>query len=140
MLDKISVGGPKLQLKFFTGGPENQPVYILPGQAIYINYQALQDKNSYNMSKDQIEALITLAVAYARGKTPLTGSDWERKLTAPGTASIDETTYSNALALYSVYDEVNAKTLFNNDSRFGKYRNLIKAGTYNFIIDLPPKK
>lgn len=140
MLDKISVGGPKLQLKFFTGGPENQPVYILPGQAIYINYQALQDKNSYNMSKDQIEALITLAVAYSRGKTPLTGSDWERKLTAPGTASIDETTYSNALALYSVYDEVNAKTLFNNDSRFGKYRNLIKAGTYNFIIDLPPKK
>ena len=137
MLDKATTGGTKLRLKFFTNSQDKQMVYILPGQAIYINFSELQSRDSYNMSKDQIEALIVLAAASAKGKAPLGGDDWEEKLFAPGTASIDAKTYEAARALYKLYDDVNADALFNSNSRFGKYQQLIKAGTYNFAIDLP---
>lgn len=139
LVSKLTTGGKPLQLKYFNNGQEGQMVYILPGQAIYINYFELQARDKYNMSKDQIEALIALAVVQAQGKTPLSGSDWEQKLLAPGAGAVGDKAFSAARELYKRYDDVNADGLFNSDNRFGKYRNLIKAGTYNFTIPLPTK-
>lgn len=129
--------GSKLRLKFITNPKDNQLVYILPGQAIYIAYNELQARDKYNMPRDQIEALIALAVQLAQGKAPLAGNDWMNKLQAPGIGSVDPGSFDAARELYKKADPVNAEALFNSAARFGKYQRLITPGTFSLSIELP---
>ena len=47
------------KLKFFDNPQNNQLVYILPGNSIYLAYSKLLEKPGYDLNREQIEALTT---------------------------------------------------------------------------------
>lgn len=128
-------------LKFFANPTNNQVVYILPGNAIYLAYNKLQEKSGYNMSREQIEALITIALlksAPQAGTETLDQDNWQSLLFAPGTAGLDTPTIEAAKTLYRKFDPKSDGLMFSQ--RFmGKYKNLFKAGDFNIAI-APPQK
>ncbi len=135
-----TASGQAKRLKFINNPTDKQMVYVLPGQTVYLAFDQLQDKAGYNMKKDEIEALIALALVKSAEKSVLNSESWEMDLFASGSAVLDDKTFNAARELYKKYDPENADFLFNNDARFGKFRKLMKAGTYNISIDLPKKK
>jgi len=125
------------RLKFITRPEGKQLVFILPGQAIYLAFNQLQDKGGYNMKADEIQALIALALVSSGSDAKLDPEAWEEKFFRSGTTPVDDTAYAAARGLYRKFDPENAAGLFNSDRRFGKFRDRIKMGDFNFTIDMP---
>ncbi|HQH47271.1 MAG TPA: protein phosphatase 2C domain-containing protein [Candidatus Syntrophosphaera thermopropionivorans] len=122
-------------LKFFSQTRDNTVIYILPGQTIYLAYGILGTKAGYNMSQEQIEALLAIAIARSSGDSNLNTENWEQELFAPANTPLDEATWKKAQEIYSRYNKANASSLFNSTKRFGKFKTLIRTGKYSIAIN-----
>jgi len=122
-------------LKFFSQTRDNTVIYILPGQTIYLAYEMLGTKAGYNLSQEQIEALLAVAIARSSGDSNLNSENWEQELFSAANAPLDEATWQKAQEIYSKYNKANASSLFNSTKRFGKFKNLIKVGKYSIALN-----
>jgi protein phosphatase len=129
------------RLKFISNPEDKTLVFIVPGEVVYVAKNALEDKNSYNMNRENIEALITLALVLSENKSAvggLTAENWNQKFFAAGTASLPDKAYESAIALYRKHRPNDDGLMFS--VRFkNKFNPLIKVGDFNLTIEAPKK-
>ncbi len=134
--------GQATKLKFFDPPQNNQVAYIVPGGTVYLAYRQLQDKTTYNLNKEQIEALIALALMKSGQRptgTALNNSNWQEVLFTPGTGSFDPQIIESAKNLYRKLDPENDGLMISQ--RFAaKLKDRTKVGDYNIAIEPPVKK
>lgn len=129
------------KLKFFDNPQNNQLVYILPGNSIYLAYSRLLEKPGYDLNREQIEALLTLALLLsdpARQTQKLSIENWEELLFQSGNAGFDPKLVEDAQNHYKKIDPKSDGLVF-SQRLVGKFGKRIRVGNFNIAID-PLKK
>ncbi len=124
------------ELKFVPNSPGNQVIYIVPGEAIYVDYNKLAPKvedGGYGVDEERIKALIALALLRSPGLNKLPKTGWEEQLRAEGTQAVSEADWDKAQEIFAKFDEENAPGLFNN--RMAALKKRVKTGPYSISLE-----